>query len=68
MQKAERGTMPRGDQVSRQWRLVKLIDRSQGITVDDSGDIYLSVQTDLKHRVGQIIEISKEDSERVAER
>ena len=40
----------------------------QGITVDDGGDIYLSVQTDLKHKVGQIVEISKEDSERVAER
>ena len=40
----------------------------QGITVDDGGDIYLSVQTDLKHKVGQIIEISKEDNERVAER
>jgi sugar lactone lactonase YvrE len=33
----------------------------QGITVDDHGDIYLSVQTDLKHRVGNIIEISKEN-------
>ena len=33
----------------------------QGITVDDHGDIYLSVQTDLKHKVGNIIEISKEN-------
>jgi DNA-binding beta-propeller fold protein YncE len=34
----------------------------QGITVDEAGDIYLSVQTDLKHNVGNIIEISKESS------
>jgi hypothetical protein len=33
----------------------------QGVTVDDQGDIYLSVQTDLKHKVGNIIEISKEN-------
>ena len=26
--------MPRGDQLSRQWRLIQLIDRAQGITVD----------------------------------
>jgi predicted DNA-binding transcriptional regulator YafY len=26
--------MPRGDQLSRQWRLIQLIDRPQGITVD----------------------------------
>jgi len=32
----------------------------QGVTVDDQGDIYLSVQTDLKRKVGHIIEISKE--------
>jgi hypothetical protein len=24
--------MPRGDQLSRQWRLIQLIDRPQGIT------------------------------------
>ena len=35
----------------------------QGVTVDDSGNIYLSVQSDLKHRVGKIIEISKEDTQ-----
>jgi hypothetical protein len=29
--------MPRGDQLSRQWRLIQLIDRPQGITVDDAG-------------------------------
>jgi len=34
----------------------------QGVTVDDQGDIYLSVQSDLKHQVGNIIEISKESS------
>jgi len=33
----------------------------QGVTVSDQGDIYLSVQTDLKHNVGKIIEISKEN-------
>jgi sugar lactone lactonase YvrE len=34
----------------------------QGVTVDDQGNIYLSVQSDLKHNVGQIIEISKDQS------
>jgi outer membrane protein assembly factor BamB len=34
----------------------------QGITVDDGGNIYLTVQTDLKHNAGDIIEISKESS------
>jgi predicted DNA-binding transcriptional regulator YafY len=28
--------MPRGDQLSRQWRLLQLIDRPQGVTVDDA--------------------------------
>ena len=32
----------------------------QGITVDDAGNIYVGVQTDLKRRRGDIIEISKE--------
>jgi sugar lactone lactonase YvrE len=32
----------------------------QGVTVDDQGNIYLSVQSDLKRKIGQIIEISKE--------
>jgi sugar lactone lactonase YvrE len=32
----------------------------QGVTVDDHGDIYVSVQSDLKHKVGYIIKISKE--------
>ncbi len=27
--------MPRGDQLSRQWRLLQMIDRPQGVTVDD---------------------------------
>jgi sugar lactone lactonase YvrE len=35
----------------------------QGVTVDDQGDIYLSVQTDLKRKVGHIIEISKDSTE-----
>ena len=35
----------------------------QGVTVDDQGNIYLSVQSDLKHNVGNVIEISKENSE-----
>lgn len=32
----------------------------QGVTVDDQGDIYVSVQSDLKHNIGYIIKISKE--------
>jgi sugar lactone lactonase YvrE len=32
----------------------------QGVTVDELGDIYVSVQSDLKHNVGYIIKISKE--------
>src|ERR1051325_1412728 len=32
----------------------------QGVTTDDRGDIYMSVQSDLKHNVGYIIKISKE--------
>jgi sugar lactone lactonase YvrE len=35
----------------------------QGVTVDDQGNIYLSVQSDLKRKVGNIIEISKENPE-----
>ena len=35
----------------------------QGVTVDDQGNIYLSVQTDLKHNRGDIIEISKANTE-----
>lgn len=34
----------------------------QGITIDDAGNIYLAVQTDLKRKVGDIIQISKEKS------
>lgn len=33
----------------------------QGVTVDEQGDIYVSVQSDLKHNVGYIIKISKEN-------
>jgi sugar lactone lactonase YvrE len=32
----------------------------QGVTVDDRGDIYISIQSDLKHKVGYIVKISKE--------
>ena len=35
----------------------------QGVTVDDQGNIFLSVQTDLKRKVGHILEISKENTE-----
>jgi len=35
----------------------------QGITVDEQGDLYVAVQTDLKHKVGHIIKLSKENSE-----
>jgi len=35
----------------------------QGITVDDQGNIFVSVQSDLKHDVGEIIEISKENAQ-----
>src|SRR5882672_9653433 len=33
----------------------------QGVTVDEQGNIYLSVQSDLKRNVGEIIEISKDN-------
>ena len=32
----------------------------QGVTVDDRGDIYVSIQSDLKHNVGFIVKINKE--------
>lgn len=32
----------------------------QGVTVDERGDIYVSIQSDLKHNVGLIIKITKE--------
>lgn len=32
----------------------------QGVTVDERGDIYVSVQSDLKHNVGFIVKITKE--------
>ncbi|HSP61984.1 MAG TPA: hypothetical protein VLQ90_03280 [Pyrinomonadaceae bacterium] len=35
----------------------------QGVTVDDQGNIFVSVQTDLKHKVGHILEISKENTQ-----
>ena len=34
----------------------------QGVTVDELGNIYLSVQSDLKRNVGQIIEITKDQT------
>jgi sugar lactone lactonase YvrE len=33
----------------------------QGVTIDESGTIFVGVQTDLKHNIGSIIEISKEN-------
>jgi len=38
--------MPRGDQLSRQWRLIQLIDRPQGITVDDAArELAVTIRT-----------------------
>jgi predicted DNA-binding transcriptional regulator YafY len=38
--------MPRGDQLSRQWRLVQMIDRPRGVTVDDAArDLACTVRT-----------------------
>jgi len=38
--------MPRGDQLSRQWRLIQLIDRPQGMTVDDAArDLAVTIRT-----------------------
>src|SRR5256714_2358212 len=34
----------------------------QGVTVDDQGNIFVSVQSDLKHKIGNVIEISKEET------
>ncbi|MFN2576065.1 MAG: hypothetical protein ABR607_00070 [Pyrinomonadaceae bacterium] len=33
----------------------------QGVTLDDQGNIFVSVQSDLKRRIGNLIEISKEE-------
>ena len=35
----------------------------QGVTVDDQGNIFLSVQSDLKRKIGNVIEISKEETQ-----
>ena len=35
----------------------------QGVTVDDAGNIFVSVQADLKRKVGDVIEISREGTE-----
>jgi len=40
----------------------------QGVTVDDLGDIYVSVQSDLKNKIGYIIRLSKEAPLQVAVR
>jgi proteasome accessory factor B len=38
--------MPRGDQLTRQWRLLQLIDRPQGITVDDAArELAVTIRT-----------------------
>jgi predicted DNA-binding transcriptional regulator YafY len=38
--------MPRGDQLSRQWRLLQMIDRPQGVTVDDAArDLEFTIRT-----------------------
>ena len=34
-----------------------------GVTIDDEGNIYVAVQTDLKQKVGHIIKISKDSTE-----
>ncbi len=40
------GRMPRGDQLSRQWRLLQMIDRPQGVTVDDAArDLKCTIRT-----------------------
>jgi len=35
----------------------------QGITVDDHGDLYVAVQTDLKRNIGHIVKLSKEQTQ-----
>jgi predicted DNA-binding transcriptional regulator YafY len=38
--------MPRGDQLTRQWRLLQLIDRAQGITADDAArELAVTIRT-----------------------
>ncbi len=38
--------MPRGDQLSRQWRLLQMIDRPLGVTVDDAArDLKFTIRT-----------------------
>jgi predicted DNA-binding transcriptional regulator YafY len=40
------GRMPRGNQLSRQWRLLQLIDRPAGITVEDAAqELFCAVRT-----------------------
>ena len=38
--------MPRGDQLTRQWRLLQMIDRPLGVTVDDAAhDLKCTIRT-----------------------
>lgn len=40
----------------------------QGVTVDDQGNIFLTVQSDLKRKIGNIIEISKDNTQQTAQK
>jgi DNA-binding beta-propeller fold protein YncE len=39
------------------------LENVHGVTIDEDGNIYVAVQTDLKHKVGHIIKLSKENTE-----
>jgi hypothetical protein len=40
------GPMPGGDQLSRQWRLLQMIDRPRGVTIDDAArDLNCTIRT-----------------------
>jgi len=39
------------------------LENVHGVTIDEDGNIYVAVQTDLKHKVGHIIKLSKETME-----
>jgi len=40
------GPMPGGDQLSRQWRLLQMIDRPRGVTIDDATrDLNCTIRT-----------------------
>src|SRR5438128_5285474 len=53
----------RNDELKRIATLAGTFRQLQGITVDDQGDLYVAVQTDLKHKVGHIIKLSKEETQ-----